>query len=192
MQKQITELFQYSNDSLFLVATHDPLLVLLSISIAILASFMGFQVASQAENATPLRKNASLLVGSIALGGGVWSMHFIGMLALNFCTKVSYELELTAVSVLPAVAASWVALNLITRNEIKWQQLVMGGVLVGAGIGTMHYVGMVAMEMAPLLRYNLPMFCVSILVAVSLAILSLWISFGLNDTKVFGLVKIVK
>ncbi|MGJ8692628.1 MAG: MHYT domain-containing protein [Thalassotalea sp.] len=183
MQNKITALFQYTNDSLLVAAEHDPWLVLLSVLIAIFASFMGFQVASQAAYNTSARKHLSLLVGSIALGGGVWSMHFIGMLALDLCTDISYQLEITAVSVLPAIAASWVALNLITRKKIKWPQLVLGGVLVGAGIGTMHYVGMAAMEMAPLLRYDLLMFCISILVAVSLAILSLWISFGLDKNK---------
>lgn len=181
MQNSVAEFFQYSNESLLAVFEHDPWLVALSISIAIFASFMGFQVASQAAGGTPFRKHASLLIGSIALGGGVWSMHFIGMLALELCTYVSYRLDVTALSVLPAIAASWVALNLINRDNLKVFQLVLGGILVGAGIGTMHYVGMAAMEMALLLRYDLLMFCVSILVAVILAILSLWISFGLGQ-----------
>merc|ERR1712000_579083 len=56
----------------------------------------------------------------------------------------------------------------------------IGGVLVGSGIGAMHYTGMAAMEMAPLLRYNLPVFALSIVVAVLLAMLSLWIKFGLK------------
>lgn len=179
----ITNIFDYTNDSLFVRSEHDIWLVLLSISIAIFASFMAFQVAYQASNTSPIRKHLSLLVGSIALGGGVWSMHFIGMLALDLCTNISYQFELTAISVLPAIIASWIALSLITRKKIRWHQLVIGGVLVGAGIGTMHYVGMAAMEMAPLLRYNLPMFIVSILVAVTLAILALWISFGLDNKK---------
>ena len=180
MQNNISEVFQYPHESLLAVAEHDPWLVLLSISIAIFASFMGFQVASQAASRSVIGKHISLLLGSFALGGGVWSMHFIGMLALELCTDVSYKFDLTALSVLPAIAASWVALNLITRENLKVSQLVLGGVLVGAGIGTMHYVGMAAMEMALLLRYDLFMFSVSILVAVILAILSLWISFGLD------------
>ncbi|MEJ6122991.1 ATP-binding protein [Vibrio sp. 2-Bac 85] len=180
MQQQISTFFEYSDYNLFIVSTHNPVLVILSILIAILASFMGFQVASQAKHATPARKNLLLLIGSIALGGGVWSMHFIGMLALELCTSISYQFELTTLSILPAVAASWVALNLLTNKKIQRKQLVYSGVLVGSGIGTMHYVGMSAMEMAPLLRYDLPLFIVSIIIAVSLAILALWISFGLD------------
>lgn len=181
MKNQTLELFQYANTSLFAVSTYNPWLVVLSISIAILASFMGFQVASQAAKSSSLRKHFSLFIGSLALGGGVWSMHFIGMLALELCTPVSYQFDLTVLSVLPAVSASWIALNLITRKNLRFYQLIIGGVLVGAGIGTMHYLGMAAMDMAPLLRYDLFMFSVSIFVAIVLAILSLWVRFGLDD-----------
>ena len=90
MQNNISEVFQYPHESLLAVAEHDPWLVLLSISIAIFASFMGFQVASQAASRSVIGKHISLLLGSFALGGGVWSMHFIGMLALELCTDVSY------------------------------------------------------------------------------------------------------
>ena len=181
MLNQIFEFFQYSDTSLLAVSSHNPWLVLLSVMIAIFASFMGFQVASQASTASIFRKHVSLLIGSIALGGGVWSMHFIGMLALELCTSVTYRFDLTAVSVLPAIVASWIALNLITHDNLKMSQLILGGVLVGAGIGTMHYVGMAAMDMSVLLRYDIFMFCLSIVVAVVLAILSLWISFGLKQ-----------
>jgi PAS domain S-box-containing protein len=176
MQEKIADIFQYNEYNLFVISTYNPWLILLSISIAILASYMGFQVAHQAANRSPIRKNLSLLVGSIVLGGGVWSMHFIGMLALELCTQVSYHFQLTTLSVIPSIAASWVALNLITRKNVTFQQLVFAGILVGSGISIMHYAGMAAMEMAPLLRYNLPIFGLSILVAISLAIFSLWIS----------------
>ena len=180
MLEQILEIFHHNQSSLFVLSKYNPWLVLLSISIAILASFMGFQVAHQAQDAAPLRKKISLIIGSIVLGGGVWSMHFLGMLALDLCTNITYQIDTTLISVLPSIAASWVTLNLITRKEIKGCQLVFGGILVGSGIGAMHYIGMAAMEMAPLLRYDPLMFIISILVAVVLAILALWISFGLD------------
>ena len=186
MIEQISTLFQYDNNNLFVLSSYNPLLVIISIFIAMLASYMGFQVAHQAQYANPLRKNIFLIIGSMALGGGVWSMHFIGMLALILCTDISYRVDITMLSVLPSLAASWVALNIITYKEIKLKKLILAGVLVGSGIGAMHYIGMAAMEMAPLLRYNLGMFIVSILVAVSLAIFALWISFGLRKHNTFG------
>lgn len=192
MQDQIVELFQHNNYNLFIISTYKPWLVFLSISIAILASFTGFQVAHQVRSATPLRKNISLLIASLTLGGGIWAMHFIGMLALELCTDISYQVELTVISVAPSVAASWVALNLLTRKQIQLQQLLWAGLLVGSGIGTMHYIGMAAMEMAPLLRYDFGMFITSIVVAISLAILALWISFGLNKKETSRFSKNVK
>ncbi|CCK76946.1 Sensor protein [Oleispira antarctica RB-8] len=175
----ITPFTIYSN-SILIYGTYNYWMVGLSIFIAILASFMGLQVAFQTkDSASPKRKQTMLLVGSIALGGGIWTMHFIGMLAFDLCTTVDYGWGLTLLSLIPGIAASWVALNHINSHERGRISLLMGGILMGSGIGTMHYTGMAAMEMAPLLRYDLRMFALSIVVAVSLAILALWIRFGL-------------
>lgn len=141
---------------------------------------MGLQVASQATlTESENRRRTMLLIGSIALGGGIWTMHFIGMLAFDLCTTESYGWKLTLLSLLPGIGASWVALNYISHHQEGFLPLLLGGVLVGAGIGTMHYTGMAAMEMAPLLRYDLSIFALSIIVAVTLAMLSLWVRFGL-------------
>ena len=176
--------FNHSDDSLLVYGNFEPGLVILSITIAIFASFMGFQISAQAaKNTSRFGRHLSLVTGSFALGGGVWSMHFIGMLAFDLCTPVDYDWRITLVSMLPAVAASWVALHLITRNQLRFSQLLVGGVLVGSGIGSMHYVGMAAMQMSLALRYDLVMFLVSIVVAVVLAMLSLWIRFGLDSVK---------
>lgn len=173
--------FEYPADPLLLAGTYSPGLVLLSLLIAVLASAVAIQITSQAIGVE--HKSVRLLMlgsGSIALGGGVWSMHFIGMLAFALCTDVSYQSGLTMFSMLPSIAASWVALDLISKKHLKLTQLLLGGVLVGAGIGTMHYTGMAAMQMSAALRYDLPMFLLSILVAVVLAILALWVRFGLS------------
>lgn len=192
MISAITEWFDYPQDSLFLVGEYNLGMVVVSLGIAIMASFVAFQVAAQAARSlSQSRKQISLLVGSITLGGGVWSMHFIGMLAFQLCTTVSYGWGLTLLSLIPAIAASWVALNLLVRPKVTPRQLILGGVLMGSGVGTMHYIGMAAMEMAPLLRYDLTMFAVSIVVAVVLAILSLWIRFGLTHNLRINFPKLV-
>ena len=161
-------------------AYHFPL-VALSLLVAIFAAFMAFTVASQAAvTEDKVRKNVLLGAGSLALGGGIWSMHFLGMTAFELCLSVNYDLTITALSALPGIAAAWVALNLLIRSRVSAIEILVGGVLVGAGIGTMHYSGMAAMDMAPLLRYDLGMFLLSIVVAVVLAMLSLWIKFGIS------------
>jgi PAS domain S-box-containing protein len=172
------------NPSLLHYGTYTPLLVILSILVAIFSSWMGLQVAGQARRARTRGLRAAMLgTGSLALGCGVWAMHFIGMLAFNLCTDVDYDHSLTLLSVLPSLAASWVALFIISMRRLSAISLVSGGVLVGAGIGAMHYTGMAAMQMALDLRYDPFMFGLSIVVAVVLATLALWIRFGLRGLR---------
>ncbi|MFC4653509.1 MHYT domain-containing protein [Rheinheimera marina] len=184
MWSWLNQLFTHPAEADLLLGTYDPALVSLSVLIAIFASAMALQVTAQAAvvKRTGLR-NLMLLSGSFSLGAGVWSMHFIGMLAFALCTPVSYTPGLTALSILPSIAASWVALNLISQRRLSPLQLGLGGLLVGAGIGTMHYSGMAAMQLSAALRYDLPTFMLSILVAVALAILALWIRFGLKRLR---------
>lgn len=175
----LQDYFTYPQDNLLMFGNYDAWLVLLSILVSIFSSTMAMQLAGQARQTTQ-RSALLLFAGSVALGSGVWSMHFIGMLAFELCTQVEYSIYLTLLSMLPSMGASWVALSLISRKQISLIQLTLGAVLMGAGIGTMHYVGMAAMQMAPALRYDPWLFGLSILVAVALAWLSLWVRFGIT------------
>jgi two-component system sensor histidine kinase/response regulator len=164
--------------------TYNPWLVFLSLLIAIGSSYIGLQIAAMTQRAPKgLHAQMALLSGSLALGGGIWSMHFIGMLAFRIGSHVHYDPLGTIVSMLPSVFASWVALYMLSSEQISRQQLIVGGVLVGAGIGTMHYSGMAAMHMNAVLKYDPWWFAASILVAVLLAILALWIRFGLRGQQ---------
>ncbi|WP_229496282.1 MHYT domain-containing protein [Massilia polaris] len=161
-------------------AVYDPALVALSVLVAIFSSWMGLQIAGQAS-ANRAQRSIVLLTGSLALGSGVWAMHFIGMLAFDLCTRVDYDPAITILSLLPSIGASFVALSLIGRKRLGGWALLTGGVLVGAGIGAMHYTGMASMRMNLLLRYDPFMFGLSIAVAVALATLALWVRFGLRS-----------
>ena len=137
-------------------------------------------IAGQAS-ANRAQRSIVLLTGSLALGSGVWAMHFIGMLAFDLCTRVDYDPATTIISMVPSIGASFVALSLLGRARISGWALLIGGVLVGAGIGAMHYTGMAGMRMSLLLRYDPVMFGLSIVVAVVLATLALWVRFGLRS-----------
>lgn len=172
------------NANQFVYGTLDPLMVIISIFISIFASYVGFNVAHLAESTkSPKRRHFLLFSGSLALAIGVWSMHFIGMLAFKLGAHIHYDPVITIVSFLPAMIASWITLNILMANKIKFNTLLIGGILVGSGIGSMHYIGMAAMEMMMTLHYDLSIFCLSIVVAVLLAMLSLWVRFGLDRFK---------
>ncbi|MBK8972092.1 MAG: PAS domain S-box protein [Hahellaceae bacterium] len=177
----LSYLFGYPEDNLLIFGRYEAWLVALSIVVAVVTAILALHMATQAQSVGPThRRGPILFAASVALGGGVWSMHFIGMLAFDLCTPVSYARSLTLMSMVPSVAASFIALNISSRPNITLPELLIGGVLMGAGIGTMHYVGMAAMVMAPALHYDLPIFLLSILVAVALSMLALWIRFGIR------------
>ena len=178
----LDQLFITSADpSVLVLSSYNPLLVVMSLCVAVFTSGMALQLAGVARSSETLWwRHVTIATGSLALGAGVWAMHFIGMLAFQLCAEVRFDLGVTLLSMLPSLGASWVALSLLARRNLNLTQLCIGGVLVGAGIGAMHYSGMAAMQMAPLLRYDSWMFALSILVAVGLAILALWVRFGLH------------
>jgi len=168
---------------LALAGTYDPMLVTLSVVIASLAAYAVLGLAERIGAAgTPLAKRSWLAVGAVTMGIGVWAMHFIGMLALRLPVQVNYDVWITLVSVAPAVLASGIMLYVISQARISPRTLILGGTLMGAGIGAMHYTGMAAMRMDAVMRYDPVLFVVSVIVAVVLAITALYTKF-LVSTK---------
>jgi two-component system, sensor histidine kinase and response regulator len=148
----------------------NPGLVMLSIAIAIIAAFVALSLASRISASDSIRgRMAWTAAGAFSMGGGIWSMHFIGMLAFSLPCGESYDLLGTMLSMIPGVLASGVALRLIgSRRDLNFLRLGGGAVLMGAGIGAMHYAGMAAMRPQALLRYDPSLVAVSVIVAVAL------------------------
>ncbi len=156
-------------------------LVLLSISIAVFASYTALLVAQFAEQTEDIKRRFILLtMGGFTLGVGVWAMHFIGMLGFSIPCGVTYDPWITILSMFPGILAGIFCLHLISRHNKSLRTLLFGGVIFGGGIGVMHYSGMAAMRMDAFLRYDPVLFFVSILVAVALAVLSLWVRYGVT------------
>ena len=156
--------------------SYEPWLVVLSFVVAALAAYAALGLASRivAAETAAARKNW-LAVGACGMGVGIWAMHFIGMLAVRMDPPASYDLSLTLWSVVPAVVASAVALGVTSRTRFEWPFLLTGGVLMGLGIGAMHYTGMAAMRMAAEeLRYDRALFALSVVVAVLFSVVALW------------------
>lgn len=168
--------------ALYVSGTYAWPLVSLSVLIAVFSSMMALQMAGLAQLAqTRLHQQLALLSGSVALGVGIWSMHFIGILAYSFCATASYSKLLTGMSMLPGILASWFALNLLSKDTFSRKELLISGTVMGAGIGLMHYSGMAAIHMPYLMRYDTGWFLLSIVVAVCMAMLALWIRFDLKQ-----------
>jgi two-component system, sensor histidine kinase and response regulator len=160
--------------------SHDLGLVALSFSVAALGGFAGLEVVERMGSARSGRVRwAWLAAGAGALGAGIWSMHFIGMLAFELPIPVGYDLSVTVVSVVPAIFASAIALHFMDRREIGFRRLLLGGLLIAIGIGGMHYTGMEAMRMDAQMGYDPLLFALSIVVAFVLAVAALFVKFVL-------------
>lgn len=159
---------------LALIGTYDFWLVVLSFFVATLAALGALMIAQRLTSARKLAWAAWLTAGSVSMGGGIWAMHFIGMLAFSLPCGVSYNVGVTMLSAFPGMLASGVALSVISRTDsLGSAQMGLSAVLMGAGIGAMHYAGMAAMELDAFLRYDARMVLVSVVVAVGLAYVSL-------------------
>lgn len=170
-----------SSQTYFVEGSYNYWLVSLSVFISIFASWISLYMLNRFSNVeNRYSRLAILFTSSLSMGGAVWSMHFIGMMSFELCTKVTYNKSITILSILPSFFASYFALVSLNKKEISRKELISVGVIVGSGIGFMHYMGMAAMEMRPKLMYDPLLFSVSLVVAISLAILSIFIQFRLK------------
>lgn len=171
--------------SLAFHSTYNIPLVLLSVVTAIFASFVALQISERVISATTITsKIVWLIPGALALGGGVWAMHFIGMLAFSLPCGISYDPLITLLSMIPGILASAVALWVISHRALTLRMLLVGGVLMGGGIGVMHYSGMAAMRLDAMIYYSPSLFALSIVFAIALAILALYAKFGFRNNLV--------
>ena len=169
---------QTTDLGLALPGSYDPALVTLSVLIASLAAYAALGIAPRISAAEGAAAGRSWLVaGAVAMGIGVWAMHFIGMLAFRLPVPVVYDVSITLLSMFPAIVASGVVLFVISHGRIRNRQLGLAGILMGLGIGTMHYTGMAAMRMAAKVFYEPALFALSIIVAAVLATSALYINF---------------
>ncbi len=119
--------------------------------------------------------------GALAMGVGIWSMHFIGMLAFSLPVELGYDISITALSLLVAILSSGFALWLVSQPRLPAWQLAFGALIMGAGISTMHYTGMAALRMQPGIDYDPTLFGASLVIAVGASAAALWIAFRLRQ-----------
>ena len=111
--------------------------------------------------------NVWMSMGAVTLGLAIWSMHFIGMLAFHLPIELNFDLTYTLLSALPAIAATTLGFYVLRKPVIAISSIIIAGIIMGAGIATMHYTGMAALKMSPSIVYNKVYFVLSIAIAVA-------------------------
>jgi PAS domain S-box-containing protein len=160
-----------------LVSSYDYRLVALSIVIAILAAYAALDLAGRVTSARSQIRFVWLMGGSLAMGIGIWSMHYIGMLAFHLPIPVLYDWPTVLLSLLAAIIASAIALFVVSREKMGLLRASIGSIFMGGGIATMHYTGMAAMRLSAMCHWSLPLVILSILVAVVISFVALLLTF---------------
>jgi diguanylate cyclase (GGDEF)-like protein/PAS domain S-box-containing protein len=172
-------------------ATYDYRLVTLSVIIAIFASYAALELAGRVTAARSYARVAWLLGGACAMGAGIWSMHYTGMLAYRLPIPVYYHVPTVALSLLAAIFASFIALFVVSRQQLTTFRVVIGSLLMGAGIATMHYTGMAAMRLSAMHHYHHGLWTLSGVLAVVVSLAALWLTFHFREEKSERLLKII-
>ncbi|MCT8467303.1 EAL domain-containing protein [Chromohalobacter canadensis] len=154
----------------------DIKLIALSCFVAWLAAGLGLLIGDRMQEANgKWQRQGWLLAGAAMMGLGVWSMHFTGMLALRLPLPMHYDAGLTLLSLVPAMLGSGYALRIMVMSRPRLSYSLVGGVVLGMGIGTMHYLGMEAMRMPVKVRYDIGLFVISLVVAIGLGVAAMLI-----------------
>ena len=157
--------------------TYSPHLVALSILVACFASYTALDLGGRVEAARGPARRVWLAAAAITLGGGIWSMHFIGMLAFVMPIPMSYDIGLTALSLVVAIFATFAGFYVISRQSASPRPLIISGVFMGLGIIAMHYTGMAAMRGNAELSYDPRFVVLSVVIAIGAATAALWLAF---------------
>jgi diguanylate cyclase len=158
-------------------------LVVLSVFVAMLASYTALTLALRLRSALGWAAWAWLMGGGVAMGIGIWAMHFVGMLALSLPVPIAYDISITGASLVIAIAVSTFALHTASRKQLTRPRLIVAGLAMGVGICSMHYVGMAAILIDPPIRYNPYWVAASFAIAVAASFAALWVVFSTREDE---------
>ena len=168
-----------------MVGTYSYWLVVGSVIVAVLASYTALDLATRITASRGRNAQLWLFGGAFSMGTGIWSMHFIGMLAFSLPVPMGYDVAMTLLSMLIAIIVSGFALYMVSRDNLAWQNLLLGAVLMGIGIASMHYTGMAAMQTSPPIQYDALLFVASIVIAILASLAALAIAFTLRKDSLW-------
>jgi PAS domain S-box-containing protein len=152
-------------------------MVALSLLIAACASYAALDLAGRTSAASGRLRVAWLIGGAVAMGLGIWSMHYVGMLAFELPVAILYHVPTVLLSLGAAIVASGIALFVVSRAGWSWTASIVGAVMMGSGIASMHYIGMAAMRLDAMMHWNTGIVVLSVVIAVVVSFVALWLAF---------------
>lgn len=155
------------NETLFLASRHDPWIVLASVVIATLASYVALDLSLRVRSPGGKVNRVWWLAGSLVMGTGIWSMHFVGMLAFSLPIQLGFNGLMTLLSWIAALMACAIALWAASAERFGARPIALASLAMGSGICGMHYLGMAAMELTIPIAWNLPVVVLSVAIAVA-------------------------
>jgi PAS domain S-box-containing protein len=169
-----------------LVGFYDYRLVALSVLIAVLAAYAALDLAGRVTNAQRGARVRWLSCGAIAMGVGIWAMHYIGMEAFHLPVPVMYDWPTVLFSLFAAVLASGVALFTVSQTTMSPHRMTVGAILMGSGIAAMHYIGMEAMRLPAMCMYSPWLVALSVVLAIVISFVALQQTFRFRETRTSG------
>jgi signal transduction histidine kinase len=192
MQFRAEVLHEVAYTSKAVLARYNPLLIAISFVIAVLASYVALDFTERVTRSRGRARTFWWLGGAAAMGVGIWSMHFVGMLALELPVPMQYDVPLVLLSVLVAIAASALALHIGSRPALPAHVAVAASLLMGAAISGMHYIGMAAMRIPAAITWSAVLVVVSVLIAGMASFAAMTLAFRLrrDEGRLFGWMKL--
>lgn len=166
----------------------NPALIVISYLVASLAAYTALDLAGRVVNSIDVARKVWLYGGAAAMGLGIWSMHFVGMLSLDLfvggeSVGMGYNVPLTVLSLLIAMGASGIALYTVSRESMSFEQLAIAAPVMGVGIAAMHYTGMAAMRTAVEIDWSYVTVALSVAIAIAASFVALFLAFRFGRTE---------
>src|SRR5690242_3178952 len=162
---------------------YDFRLVALSVVIAICASYVALNLAGRVNATRDSARLAWLVGGAVAMGTGIWSMHYTGMLAYHLPVAVYYHIPTVILSLVAAIGASFIALFVVSRPHVTALHIAGGSLLIAAGICGMHYMGMASMRLAAMHHWDTTFVALSVAIALIVALAALALTYMFRDEQ---------
>ena len=158
-----------------LTVEYDPYLIVLSIAVAVVGSYAGLFALRGVHEHSFLHRRLLLVVAALTIGASIWSMHFIGMLAVSLPVIMSYDILITLISALVSILVTGLGISFAVYGQKRGLRILVGGIFMGLGVSCMHYIGMGAIRANCAVTYDPILVVVSVAVGILASILALWL-----------------